>query len=144
MGYWTSLIILVVTFKQNLNFKIQMLAGIRLILFLNSRSEENSTLGRYQVSISNEYLDRSCIPKKSDKESRISCLAFQMMLLEKETCFTWQFTFACLLLPSFELLGTISCWIWWKWNWNKKFAESWWFLNVSQQITSWTSYEKIS
>ena len=45
-------------------------------------------VGSY-IGISNEYLDRSCIPKKSDKESRISCLAFQMMLLEKETCFTW-------------------------------------------------------
>ena len=52
------------------------------------------------LGISNEYLDSSCIPKKSDKESRFSCLAFQMMLLEmeKETCFTWQFTFACCCL----------------------------------------------
>ena len=48
MGYWTSLklnvIILVVSFKQNLNFKIQMLAGNSLISFLNASSEENSTL----------------------------------------------------------------------------------------------------
>ena len=51
MGYWTSLnlnvIILAVSFQQNLNFKIQMLAGKSLILFLNSGSEENSTLGIY-------------------------------------------------------------------------------------------------
>ena len=50
MGYWTSLnlnvIIFLVSFKQNLNFKIQMLAGNSLILFLNSSSEENSTLAQ--------------------------------------------------------------------------------------------------
>ena len=39
------MIILVVSFKQNLNFKIQMLAGKSLISFLNAGSEENSTLG---------------------------------------------------------------------------------------------------
>ena len=48
MGYWTSLnlnvIILVVSCYQNLNFKIQLLAGNSLILFLNPSSEENSTL----------------------------------------------------------------------------------------------------
>ena len=48
MGNWISLnlnvIILVVSFKQNLNFKIQMLVGNSLISFLNARSEENSTL----------------------------------------------------------------------------------------------------
>ena len=38
------MIILVVSFKQNLNFKIQMLEENSLISFLNSRSEENSTL----------------------------------------------------------------------------------------------------
>ena len=48
MGYWTSLnfnvIILVVSFKQNLNFKIQMLPWNSLYSFLNSISEENPTL----------------------------------------------------------------------------------------------------
>ena len=48
MVYLTSLnlyvIILVVSFKQNLNFKIQMLAANSLISFLNARPEENSTL----------------------------------------------------------------------------------------------------
>ena len=39
-----NVIILVVSFKQNLNFKIQMLVGNCLISFLNAESEENSTL----------------------------------------------------------------------------------------------------
>ena len=38
------MIILVVSFKQNLNFKIQMLAENSLISFLNASSEEISTL----------------------------------------------------------------------------------------------------
>ena len=46
---WTSLnlnaIILVVSFKHYLNFNIQMFAGNSLNSFLNSISEENSTLG---------------------------------------------------------------------------------------------------
>ena len=52
MGYWTSLnlnvIILVVSFKQNLDFKIQMLAGNSLISFHIAESEENSTLVPYK------------------------------------------------------------------------------------------------
>ena len=47
-----NLIILVVSLKQNLNFKIQMLAGNSLISFLNSRSEENLTLNNWALSIS--------------------------------------------------------------------------------------------
>ena len=41
------MIILGVSLKQNLNFKIQMLAGNILNSFLNSSSEENSTLAAY-------------------------------------------------------------------------------------------------
>ena len=52
MGYWTSLnlnvIILVVSFKQNLDFEIQMLVGNSLISFHIAESEENSTLVPYK------------------------------------------------------------------------------------------------
>ena len=48
MGYWTYLnlnvIILIVSFKMNLDFKIQMLVEKSLISFLNASSEESSTL----------------------------------------------------------------------------------------------------
>ena len=42
----TNVIILGVTFKQNINFKIQMLVGNSFISFLNSNSEKNPTLVR--------------------------------------------------------------------------------------------------
>ena len=41
---YNNVIILVVSFKQNLKVKIQMLVGNSLISFLNASSEENSTL----------------------------------------------------------------------------------------------------
>ena len=61
-----NVIILVVSFKQNLIFKIQMLVGNSLISFLNSRSEEILTLVTDLVQICDCYL------KKGTDYSKVS------------------------------------------------------------------------
>ena len=60
MGYWTSLnlnmIILGVSLKQNLNFKIQMLAGNSLNLFLDLRYKVTMTLVSFWADGEHEIL----------------------------------------------------------------------------------------
>ena len=126
------------------NIKKTIREGIEVICHLwfvklIRQSISTYVVGSY-IGISNEYLDRSCIPKKSDKESRISCLAFQMMLLEKETCFTWHGS--SLLLAAFiwivgynQLLDICGR----NGTGTKNLQTHGGFLNVRQQITSWKS-----